>query len=266
MAETKMEALDIKTSGKLIAVLSRNATAVEVKELPGDGRELLIHNHATGAYEVRSIPPACRNHRVFSVESFLAAARDEWDGVSEDAAVVWHGRDSVVLVFDDGDRRDRLTLDLPASEPFTWLTRLAERPEPMDQGTLVRVLRLRLGQPAELVGRFRRLDFDASRKGVAAVEHGRESLGREIVAAVQGLDALPDVIQVSVPVTDVPGANRPDTIRVGLEIDAQREQFYLAPMPGEMIGAVDRMHAELHATLAGGLAAKKIPVYYGSPS
>lgn len=252
--------------GGLIAGLARQAAAVSLVTLPGDGRTVGVFNHATAELTYRPIEPAPRDHRVFSVESFTdIAARvvGSMRGLIV-GPVAWHGHDAVVLVCDDADRRDRVTLALPPSEPFTWLGQLAKSPS-MNQTTLIRVLRLKLGQPAELVSRFRKLDFSAGKTGASRVEHGKESLGREIQAVVQGIDELPDVLDVSVRITDVPGANKPETIRVGLEIDPQREEFFLAPMPGELEAAVDRMHADLHARLGNVLGEVGIPVYYGAP-
>ena len=252
--------LDVRTSGALIADLAARAAKLEMEVLPGDRRELLIHNRATGAYEIRPIKPGPRNHVVHSVESFVDYARTCAEN-GDLEPVAWHGEETVVLVLDDCDRRDVVTLPIPKSDPLLWLMEAAREPIPMNQAVFVRTLRLKLGQPAELVGRFRKLDFAAGRSGAATILHGKESLGREVYAAVNAPEALPDVLNVSVRVTDVPGANALETIRVGLEIDAQREEFFLCPLPGELEAAVDRMHAALHKTLSVQLG--EIPVYYG---
>jgi hypothetical protein len=259
---SELESLDLRTSGKLIAELSRQAAGLEIFTLPGDGRKMLVHNFAVGSYDVLDVAPPPRTHVIHSVDSFVAIAED-FQTRADSKPRIWHGKDAVVLICDDDDRRDSVRLPLPASEPLSWLWNLKRQSEPMNQGELIRVLRLKLGQPSDLVAKFRKLDFSAGRTGKANVEHGKESLGREIIAEVNGVDALPDVLNVSVRITDVPGANSPQTVRVGLEIDAQREEFYLSPMPGELDAAIDRMHADLHDVLSNALPG--LPVYYGSP-
>jgi len=259
---SELESFDLRTSGKLIAELSRRAAGLEIVTLPGDGRKMLVHNFAAGSYEVLDVAPPPRTHVIYSVDSFVAIAED-FQTRADSKPRIWHGKDAVVLVCDDNDRRDSARLALPASEPLSWLWNLKRKTEPMNQGELIRVLRLKLGQPSDLVAKFRKLDFSAGKTGAARVEHGKESLGREIIAQVNGVDDLPDVLDVSVRITDVPGANHPETIRVGLEIDATREEFYLSPMPGELEAAVDRMHADLHKKLIAALPG--LPVYYGAP-
>ena len=77
----------------------KKATEARKLDLPGDGRKVFVDQG--GTLTAHDIPPACRAHKVDSVEDLIAAAT-RWNS----KPVVWISGEAVVLLTNDDDRRD----------------------------------------------------------------------------------------------------------------------------------------------------------------
>ena len=214
-----------------------------------------------------AVPPVPRDHRVGSIEDLARIAEDLTDEMCH--GMVFHGTDAVILLTDQDDRRDAVELHLPFSAPFGALWARAHtspaQPWVFDQPGLVRFLRLTLAvDDPILIGKFRRIDWKQSDEGSAEVRHGVDKMGRAINAAVQGIDELPEWIDVDLPVYDVEGERGLHRVRLLLEIDAVNRQFVLVPRPGDLQRAIDEHQRDIADRLAR-LLPERVTHYYGTP-
>jgi len=214
-----------------------------------------------GEHKIIPIPPADRDHQVGSLQDLINYVV----GVVDSQPVIWHAVDGVCLVIDDADRRDRVTFPLTASEQAAAIKSVAG--EPLKQAALIRLLRFQIGADPLLIDKFRRLDWSHSTEGRAEVRHGKESLGKDIEAKVQGVDELPEEIIVEIPLYTQQGERDEYAIRLGIDIDAVNQNFRVSPLPGELQSAIDSHQDSIRSRLGLELAGAEVPVpiYYGSP-
>jgi len=240
---------ELACEGKMIAIV------------PGIDDPRKVYVDEGGQLKHVEIPPPLRNHTVGTLQDLIEYA----SRLGDDAApVIWHYGNKVCLVIDDRDRRDVVTFPLTTSAEFDAIQTSPH--DTLNQPQLIRLLRFKLGADAALIDKFRRLDWSHSTEGRAEVRHGKESLGKEITAKVEGVDELPDEIVVEIPLYEQQGEREEYEIHLGIEIDTVNQQFRVAAMPGQLRSAIDSHQDTIHSRLVRDLHTKKdIPIYYGSP-
>ena len=247
-----------------LELIQKTAQAAAAPKAPprletGDTTRLVYYDHtaADGPLVTFTVPPDARAHRVDDLETLAALA----EGCTDPA--LWFCRTQIVLHFDAADRRELAVMPLQFSEPFQDLRQLADR-DTWTQKGLIRFLRLRLGvdNPA-MLDRFRRLDWTHTATTKAESRHQRESLGKEITAAVQGVEDIPDTLTVTVPVYDLPVLPCPQEVRLALEVDAGEQRFTLAAFPGQL-AAAEAAAAEIVRERLAALVGD-VPIYSGRP-
>jgi len=218
---------------------------------------------ADGPIVAFDVPPEPRAHAVEDLETLAALASAAASAVEGHGSALWFSPREIVLLFDQADRREEARMPLPVSEPFQALQGLSAQ-DLLTQKGLIRLLRLRLGvdNPATL-DRFRRLDWSTTARTKAETRHQKESLGKEIVAAVQGVEEIPDTLTVTVPVYDLPGLPCPQDVRLALEVDAGEQRFTLVPLPGQLAAAKAAAADTVRAALTA--MAPDVPLYCGRP-
>ena len=145
---------------------------------------------------------------------------------------VFVGDDAIVAVLDDDDRRELLECPFELSTEVKMLKRLADG---IDQKGLVRSLRTALAgccTNEQIVSVFARLQFRRRNDGTATVEHGRESLGRDVERQVQSPEhELPEILVFRMPLLLQPADIASDVeIRVAVDIDVDHERIALIPI------------------------------------
>ena len=256
-----------------IALIQQTAQEAAAPKRPpeiatGDTRTITYYDPKApdGPIVTFNVPPEPRTHAVDDLETLaaLATAADIDAVIDGHGPALWFSPAGIILVFDREDRRETASMSLHFTEPFHTLQVLDAEGDPLTQKGLIRLLRLRLGvaDPATL-DRFRRLDWTATATTKAETRHQRESLGKEITAAVQGVEEIPDTLTVTVPVYDLPGLPCPHDVRLGLEVDANEQRFTLVPMPGQLSAAIADAAAAVRLTLAR--LAPDVPLYCGRP-
>lgn len=259
---------------ELIQQTAREAqSATLLKDLNTDGRTAWV-NIAGELREVK-LPPTVRKHTVHSLDDLIlyaARAAEDCENRADNpnppaGPVVWHGRSGVVLVIDDADRRDLVQFPLTFSERYQVLRRLAEKRPALMQAEFVRLLRLELGFSNAIVGQFRRLQWQAGSTTVGDLRHGQDKLGKDIQSVVQGVDELPEDLDVPAPVYQQYGEDEEYLVRCSIEIDTQNQRLYLIPKPDELERVADKAQASIRARLEGRLQDEKpkVPIYYGQP-
>lgn len=228
-------------------------------DLPGDGRKVYVDQG--GTLTPLDVAPGLRSHRVDSVDDMIAAAQ-KWNV----APVLWINGDSVVLVTDDADRRDKITLPLVKSNQFAKLIELAKDPE-LDQPELIRLLRIDLpgaAGRAELLATVRNIKWRTASAGNANIQHGNESMGKTIEAEVSGAGNIPEQVLVSGPVYRNHGEREAAFgVLCDLEIVTADQVFRFKPLPDEIEKVTDAALAGIRDRLVDGLG--KVDVFYGTP-
>jgi len=219
----------------------------------------LIQDTARAATMPRIVPELNTDGR--SVHVLVAAGEPP-------RPVVWHGPAAVVLVIDDADRRDRVAFPLTLSERFACLGRLAREKPWHQQAEFIRLLRIDLLVDPLIVMKFRKLDWDQKTEGSGEVRHGRERLGNAIMAQVQGIEELPEDLDISAPVYQQPGERREYLVRCAVEIDVVNRRFALRPVADEIERVIDLAQADIGCRLESLLhdgQGPDVPIYYGHP-
>ena len=229
-----------------------------------DRREVVVT--IDGEIKRVAVPPPVRDHEAGTLADLAAFVLYQVAG-GAGPAVVWHNPTTIVGILDDGDRLDRVTFLLAPSRQFLKLAELERKAPLLEVAELVRLLRFTFGVSPDVLGRFRRLDWDRTDRQTDRTEHGRESLGRDITARVEGVEEIPEELTVSVPLYDNAGERDPYEIRLGVDLDPVNRGVRLVPMPGEL----QRVSDTHQAAIAGRLAALSLDgagdfaVFFGAP-
>ena len=241
---------------------------VKTVELPEpDGRYLIVK--ADGTHELVERQPPDRRHtllHISEVGQFTKHAAETWNiGPS-----VWYDADTVTILIDDGPgdrRRHRAAVHLTHTEEFEFINSL-NREDWLTQKQLVAMLRIHLAdclgeRGGETLRILRSINFGATTSGHGNVEHGRESLGRELESEIRSdLGEIPEVIPLAVRVYDDPSLPQRGAIRCALEIDAGRGVFQFIPMPADLREIQDEALDQIGALLESDVDA---PLFRGTP-
>lgn len=205
-----------------------------------------------------AFPP--RKHEVYDLQSLA-----DWSVRTDSTtAVIWHNDEQVVLVLDDAAYRENtVELPLPKHPKFSALERLDES-LPKTQKELLSFLRLNLKAEIDaavpgFIGLLREIRIAQQSTGSAAVQHGRESMGRTIDNSVTGADAIPEDFSVQVPLWLHLDCRV--ELEMAFDIDVEQAKFALRPKPGELEKALADGQHWLHNRLVAECA--DAVVYFG---
>lgn len=253
------EALDyVFSRASEVAAAKSEDRKAKIVALPGDGRTVTIDRN--GELEDYAVPPALRNHIVSSADDLIAAAQF-WKDASR---VIWIDGASLVLIIDDTDRRERVTLPLVESAVFKAVKACKAA---LSQPELIRLLRVEFRnatKAGETLAAVRRLKFRKSATGHGDIQHGNESMGQLVENEVTGADAIPESLIVNTNIYSNPGEDEKlFGIGMDLEIDAAAQKFILRPMPDEIervtAAALQAIRERIEEHLEG------VAVFYGKP-
>lgn len=234
----------------------------KITAIPGDPRKVFVSDRS-GVREMK-LPPDLRSHTVAGIGDLLEAYK-VWCGepsASEALGVFWHDSDVVTLVIDDFDRRDRVTMPLEYTQQFARIKKLAEQPH-LSQREAVNLFRHDLKDcgPDTMLPALRKLEFKRKNDGSRTFEHGKESLGRSIELQVTGASAIDEYVTFRVPLYKNPGVHLVVGIQCSIELDSEKEQIIIKPLPDQINTAVKEGQAVIHGKLSESGAA----VFFGSP-
>lgn len=248
-----------KEALQLLLATGQQAQAPQVLEGIDDPRTQ--HFALAGQTVAFDVPPPLRRAQVYSLADLIEVAHSP----IASRPVMWHGDSAVVLVLDDDDRRDRVTLLLTHPRPWQILAGLEQEPRWLDQRSFVKLLRFELGVPAGTVAPFRRMEWSTTKAAQGEVQPGRDRLGRQINAEVAGAGELPEELVISTSIYDQLGERSPASVRVAIDIDTAGERLSLSPLPGEIQAAIDDHQMGIQDRLKAELGVPACPVYYGTP-
>lgn len=233
-----------------------------ILRIPGNDRMAYI-DQGGEVIEVE-IPPPDRKSAVASIDDLCAAAK----AYGKDGQIsFWITTNSVVLVLDDQDRREHVTMNLRKTAAYQKVLWLAQNPA-LTQAELISLLRMDLRDLTgrnELLTKIRTLKFSLHTEGISDLSQGRESLGKKIENQVTGAGDLPEDLRIHTPLFDNPGERDEGfTIEMLFEVmPTETKQFRIKPVPASLEDATDAalqgMRTAIEEQLEG------VRVFFGTP-
>lgn len=214
--------------------LSVTAAKPEVIKVEGIDDRVFLKT-ATELRDV-ALPAPRRNHEIRSLADFVAALLDK---KIAPAPEVFFDDKGAKAVLDRETRRDQIALPVVFSERWIEILRLDEGLA-MNAKDAVTYLRHNLhgDEVADLLNGIRRIQFNRSSTGVRTTEHGKESLGRSVEAAVQSADKIPEYFTVTAfPAINAGLRGIAVTVRIAVTIDFDKEQILLRAIGDEVENA-----------------------------
>lgn len=248
---------------KFLVDLTRSTTTVSFHPVPGDPAVVLVKT-PVGVTE-RAIPPVARTPRMQSLRDFVFAVLD---GAIAPAPEVYYGTEKVVAFCDRAVRRDQVSFAVTTSERWAGVSSLRGQGRSFGPKEAIQFLRFEVAAPGAepVIQALRRVDFTRTSAGRTVNEHGRESLGRSVEAAVQQADQIPEAFTVEVaPFASAGLQGITVALRIGvvLDLEAQRVVFRLLPDEYElaMVRGLNGVGDLLREALP-----PNVPVFCGSPT
>ncbi len=243
---------------ELIQKTAAESQKAEIVPIGGDGRKLLIRiGHEL---HEREVPPPVRAHTVSTLDALTDYAKKLDDPTK---AVIWHAEDAIVLVLDDQDRRDIVSMPLYKSQPFLAASKLTPAATPLSQQDVIGTLRHLLGAPKEVVAIFRSVDFQRADGATGEVHHGKNTLGKSVNAQLVNADRVPEELRLSIPVFTNFGLNSPFPLTLNVDVDPVRAMFRLVVAAGGLEELMDQAQQRIAQSLESLLDDTELPVYRG---
>jgi hypothetical protein len=182
--------------------------------------------------------------------------------------IVWFDRDQVTCILDDSTRRNRCRFSPVLTPQIEWLRNQEKARTCLRQYDFILLLRTMFagcldGYPT-LVESCRKINFSVGSEGGSEVRQGKASVGKSIISQIQGLNPIPEDIDVTVQVFQnvvVP----PMSVPCALELNAENQTFQLIPYSGSVEEAIAAAEGEIGIKLESMLGDAKVPVLYGEP-
>lgn len=250
-------------SEALDRLVSLGNKAKEIKTLPiGDYQRLEIA--PDGATTVRQLPvkPVARKLETFDGFLTYVSQRSEFAGdgaesdfelpeiIAHEGSVVFYSEKEFAYLENPGLHTGlKAVFSLKKSEPFMWLETGSSKFQ--NQQDFVRTLRITLRDvlpPGNLLQIVREVKFTNNASGAGVVQHGKQSMSREIINEVKGTGVIPEDVTLNVQ----PFENLPFKCNVdcAIEIDEQACAFRITPFPGRLRKCIDTVLAMAHEQLS----------------
>lgn len=244
--------------------LTRAAHKTEILKADGEPRGVYYLVGPDGKAHRTVAGPDWHGERLATPAQLRTFVADHSAGTEDGKGVLFYDESRIVYVYDEGDRRDRAVCELVQSPQFKLLTALSDAPKNFDQASFVRLLRITLRgclpPDGNLLPLVRNLKFTSGAETERDVQHGRESVGRQVTAAVRGVDAIPEEVTLLVPVFE--NHNFKARVACAVEVMTHEQAFRLTPYPLEIKHAMD----EAMESVAEVLGSDGLPAAYrGNP-
>jgi len=202
------------------------------------------------------IPPAYRRSTVFSFDSFIEACK-----AYGSEGTVWHSADCCILLLDDTDRRESITLSLPYTQQWIHYCDGFRGGPSAARHYLKRELAGAL--PLEVPSLFGKVNFTRKSDGSYSTDHQKETLGKAVESEVAAADHLPDMLTLSISIYDLNGLRENVAAGMACDVDFERQQFVFEPVAGEDGALIDAAQAKLGDRLLAALP--DMGIYHGTP-
>ncbi len=245
-----------------IAKLAEKGQETQVTPMPGDDKRVMVT--IGGDTKMHDIPPPLLKSSIMRLPD-LAVALEVYK--NDKGAIVYHNEAYIKLLPSCDDTRESIVMRLPLHEQFQTLQRLTSNPHPVGQRQMVALLShdLKGVLDDEVLVSLRGMEFRRDTAGHAGIDHGKESLGQSVEAAVVSTHQdVPEFFTATVQVYAVDGLERRQCVRLHLEIDVEQEKFSLRALPGELTVAMQNAQSHLRDVLVG-ILPEGTPIVEGTP-
>jgi len=195
-----------------------------------------------GTLEKITLDPKPISYRASNVQGFIEAVKRAYTANEPENfnMAVYVNKGRVVCWLDEATRRDLILLNLTYSDAFKGITNgmLTN----IEQKPLVRVLRTLFSTgvtPDTFLSAVRNLKFTSNAEGQSEVQHGKESLGRNVLKKVSGATDIAEEITLSGQVfEEVDFTGGLFHIKMVVDIDVEEGRFSLIPIAGQVYNAL----------------------------
>jgi hypothetical protein len=245
-----------------VALQSVGAAAPQIKE--ADPTKDYVVRKPDGTVEFVGGRVPWRKHKAKDLETIAAFAE------RFAAASIWYSRDQIVLLTNDAERFDRVSVEMIWSKQIKQLLDLDKAKPKHGQRDFLFMLRTVFTPNAfptatGLIESLRQVKFEAGSKTEGNIQRGKVSVGKEITAAATFLAAIPEQVPLSVPLFENSFMSNSYDVLCALEIYEDEQRLQLFPLPGEVEKAFAAAETDLCSTMLALLGKEsKVPVYYGS--
>lgn len=227
--------MDLGNAIGQVADLARGTTRTTVMEVKQEPAGTYYLVGPTGLAERKVAAPAWHNETLDTpaeLRQFIKDNRKQSDAVFFDES-------AIVYVYDLDDRRHRAACPLKLNPQFKWLR--DESAQQFRQPDFIRLLRITLkgcvSPDSNLLQLVRQLKFNATQDGGATIQHGKESIGRNITAQVTGEAAIPEEVTLMLSVFE--NFRFAVNVLCAVEINPHDQTFRLTPYPLQLRAAMD---------------------------
>lgn len=240
--------------------LGQSEKTAKVIPVPGAPPHVVLIQKPDGECEWEEIQPEARAHGASDLSCVIQFAEE-----NPKTARVWYSGNGVRCILDDATRRDYVFIELAESTQVARLREFAKTT--FGQRDLILELRTTfidcMGPCVGLLNALRVLKFISNVSGESTTSQGKASIGKRIEQEVTGADALPEMIEMDVPIYDG-GFLSIERIRLALDIDTQNQRFKLVPITGDIDRAFVRSEEKIRKHLTENLP-EGVKVCYGTP-
>lgn len=194
----------------------------------GGRRRLMI---LKGTSEEIESEPKALTRSVSTIESIASVLRHEEAHDPEVVSQVYVNETGIVAIIDQDDRTERVSMSFEYSSQYLELLKLKSA---TSQKAFVTALRSHLygccSYP-DIVNIARKIEFNRTSDGKTSIEHGRESLGRQVEMAVRSVAGdIPEELTFRVNLFAVPSdLNTQVELKFALDIDVSNSTLMLLP-------------------------------------
>ena len=251
-----------------LAVQAVAAAAPQIKE--ADPTKTYAVRKPDGTIEFVGGQVPYRDHKAQDLETVAAFAERFAIAETSSGASIWYNRDKIVLLTNDDQRFDRVTVEMIKSAQILALKDLDAKRPLMPQRDFLFMLRTVFTPNAfptapRLIETLRQVKFESGLKVEGNIQRGKTSIGKEANAAASFLESVPEQVTLSVPMFDNSFASGSYDVICALEIFEVEQKLQLFPLPGHVEKAFASAEADLSRLLRDLLGDTAVPVYYGRP-
>ncbi len=240
---------------KSLVGLVSDAQKAEIVEIPNDPRNVIIRQGTAVTY--RAVPAPARAASFSSIADFCFAVSDKVVAANPE---IYFDMNGAVAYLDRNDRRETINLEVHFSDQFQKILSLRNGVG-LTPKEAIRLLRFELSTAGvdDLITSLRRVDFTRTNAGSSNVEHGRESFGKKVEAAVQQADTIPEQFTLRVRPARNQGLRSIEVpVTFGLAIDFEAEKVMIRPLADQLNNACEAFTGELGKLLRQSLAGVQI--------
>lgn len=219
--------------------------------------------HGQNVRKVEATQPL-QHATLTSLKSFVQYAVDQ----THDS--IWVGDNKIVSLLDENGETG--TFYLKQSPQMELLKRLESSITFYKQKDLIQLLRRYFPSvSANNIQPFRMVKFRSDQSGESTIDHGKASVGKSLKAELVGAVAIPEEIQVTLPVFAGGEPDSDNSVVLCVEIDLEKEQFAIYPTAGAMASLYEEELSIIEREIAKklfeitGKTTLEIPIYRGSP-